>query len=102
MFPSLPCHPEAATEERPGDPGQPDRPHAGLLPQELCQPLCRQPGRWTTDHAPKYKKLCLTILCDVGAALPRGLTHVPQKAVQSFTSLRSPIQDALDPKTECC
>ncbi|XP_056431869.1 protein transport protein Sec24D-like [Gadus chalcogrammus] len=41
---SLPCHPEAATEERPGDPGQPDRPHAGLLPQELCQPLCRQPA----------------------------------------------------------
>lgn len=36
---SLPCHIESASEERAGDPGQPDGPHAGMLQEELRQPV---------------------------------------------------------------
>lgn len=42
---SLQSRIEPASEEREGDPGQPDRPHAGLLQEELRQPLSRQPGQ---------------------------------------------------------
>lgn len=36
---SLPCHIEPASKECEGDPGEPDGSHAGLLQEELCQPL---------------------------------------------------------------
>lgn len=42
---SVPRRAEPASEEREGDPGQPDGPHAGLLQEELRQPLSRQPGQ---------------------------------------------------------
>lgn len=45
---SLPCHIEPASKECEGDPGQPDGPHAGLLQEELCQPLRCQPGQCRT------------------------------------------------------
>lgn len=46
---SVPRRAEPASEEREGDPGQPDGPHAGLLQEELRQPLSRQPGRRRTN-----------------------------------------------------
>lgn len=38
-----------ALEAYPGDPGQPDRAHAGMLPQELRQPVRCQPGEHHTE-----------------------------------------------------
>lgn len=46
---SVPRRAEPASEEREGDPGQPDGPHAGLLQEELRQPLSRQSGRRRTN-----------------------------------------------------
>lgn len=57
--PSLPCHPEPAREEREGDPGQPDGSHAGLLSQELCQPLSGQPGE--QHHSSQFSRWFLDL-----------------------------------------
>lgn len=54
---SLPCHVESASQEREGDPGQPDGPHAGLLQEELCQPVSCQPGQSRTTLASKRLRL---------------------------------------------
>lgn len=51
---SLPRHVESASEEREGDPGQPDGSHAGLLQEELCQPVGRQSGQSRTTPASKH------------------------------------------------
>lgn len=65
---SIPRHPEPAREEREGDPGQPDGSHAGLLSQELRQPVGGQPGE--RRHSSQLSRWVVWIAALI--ALPRS------------------------------